>query len=40
MVAESELSSIDDDAGKLVYRGYNIETLADEASYEEVAYLL
>ncbi|MFB6090483.1 MAG: citrate synthase [Halobellus sp.] len=40
LVAESELSYIDGDAGKLVYRGYPIEDLAREASYEEVVYLL
>ncbi|MGQ4554568.1 citrate synthase [Halobellus sp. GM3] len=40
LVAESELSYIDGDAGKLVYRGYTIEDLAREASYEEVVYLL
>ncbi|MFC6826679.1 citrate synthase [Halopelagius fulvigenes] len=40
LVAESELSHIDGDAGKLVYRGYTIEDLARNASYEEVVYLL
>jgi citrate synthase len=40
MVAESELSSIDGDAGELVYRGYAIEDLARRSSYEEVLYLL
>jgi citrate synthase len=40
LVAESELSHIDGDAGKLVYRGYTIEDLARDASYEEVLYLL
>jgi len=40
LVAESGLSSIDGDAGRLIYRGYNIETLAREATYEEVLYLL
>ncbi|SFR35373.1 citrate synthase [Halogeometricum limi] len=40
LVAESELSFIDGDAGKLVYRGYTIEDLARDASYEEVVYLL
>ena len=40
LVAESELSYIDGEAGKLVYRGYAIEDLAREASYEEVLYLL
>ena len=40
IVAESELSYIDGDAGRLVYRGYDIEDLAADASYEEVLYLL
>jgi citrate synthase len=40
LVAESGLSSIDGDAGQLIYRGYRIEELAREASYEEVLYLL
>ncbi|MBV0925497.1 citrate synthase [Halomicroarcula limicola] len=40
LVAESSLSVIDGDAGKLVYRGYTIEDLATGASYEEVLYLL
>jgi citrate synthase len=40
LVAESELSYIDGDEGRLVYRGYDIEDLARGASYEEVVYLL
>ncbi|MFB6192213.1 MAG: citrate synthase [Haloarculaceae archaeon] len=40
LVAESSLSYIDGDAGKLVYRGYDIEDLAREATFEEVLYLL
>ncbi|WP_255169023.1 citrate synthase [Natrononativus amylolyticus] len=40
LVAESELSSIDGDAGRLIYRGYTIDDLARGASYEEVVYLL
>ncbi|MFC6615387.1 citrate synthase [Halopenitus salinus] len=40
LVAESDLSYIDGSVGKLVYRGYAIEDLAREASYEEVLYLL
>ncbi|PSP75872.1 citrate synthase [Halobacteriales archaeon QS_1_68_20] len=40
VVAESKLSYIDGDAGRLVYRGYAIEALAREASFEEVLYLL
>jgi citrate synthase len=40
LVAESELSYVDGEVGKLVYRGYDIEELARGASYEEVLYLL
>ncbi|MFC6905549.1 citrate synthase [Halalkalicoccus tibetensis] len=40
LVAESSLSYIDGEEGRLVYRGYGIEDLAREASYEEVLYLL
>ena len=40
LAAESTLSNIDGDAGRLIYRGYDIETLAREASYEEVLSLL
>ncbi|WP_435118737.1 citrate synthase [Halolamina sp. C58] len=40
VVAESQLSFIDGDEGRLIYRGHDIETLAAEASYEEVLYLL
>jgi citrate synthase len=37
---ESRLSSIDGERGKLIYRGYDINDLAEGASFEEVAYLL
>ncbi|MEY7851256.1 citrate synthase [Natrarchaeobius sp. A-rgal3] len=40
LVAESELSSINGDEGRLIYRGYAIEDLARGANYEEVLYLL
>ncbi len=40
LVAESALSDIDGDEGRLVYRGYDIEDLARGATYEEVLYLL
>jgi len=40
LVAESSLSFIDGDAGELVYRGYTIDDLARNASFEEVLYLL
>jgi citrate synthase len=40
IVAESALSDIDGDEGRLIYRGYPIETIAEEATFEEVLYLL
>ncbi len=40
LVAESSMSYIDGDAGRLVYNGYDIEDLAQNASFEEVLYLL
>ncbi|MCL5794689.1 MAG: citrate/2-methylcitrate synthase [Candidatus Thermoplasmatota archaeon] len=40
IVTESSVGFVDGQAGRLVYRGYNIETLADNSNYEEVAYLL
>ena len=40
LVAESSLSFIDGEAGDLVYRGYTIDDLARNASFEEVLYLL
>jgi citrate synthase len=39
-VADSAISFIDGDKGVLIYRGYRIEDLADNASYMETAYLL
>ncbi|GIX07235.1 MAG: citrate synthase [Candidatus Poribacteria bacterium] len=40
VVANSEICYIDGEAGKLVYRGYSIEDLAEHSTFEEVAYLL
>ncbi len=40
IAAESEICFIDGEAGVLSYRGYNIHTLADNATFEEVIYLL
>jgi citrate synthase len=40
VVAESSVSSIDADAGVLMYRGYDIADLAEHSTYEETAYLL
>ena len=37
---ETRIAFIDGDAGKLVYRGYNIHDLAQKATFEEVCYLL
>ena len=36
----TRIAFIDGDAGKLVYRGYNIHDLAVHATFEEVSYLL
>jgi citrate synthase len=40
VVAESAISSIDPDAGVLMYRGYDIGDLAERSTYEETALLL
>src|ERR1035438_9622851 len=40
VAGESEICYIDGYAGVLSYRGYNIHTLADHASFEEVIFLL
>jgi citrate synthase len=40
VVAESAVSSIDPDAGVLMYRGYDIADLTEHSTYEETAYLL
>ncbi|HWR52195.1 MAG TPA: citrate synthase [Bryobacteraceae bacterium] len=40
VAAESEICFIDGEAGILSYRGFNIHTLADNATFEEVIYLL
>src|SRR5580704_10033434 len=40
IAAESRICYIDGDAGILSYRGYNIHTLADKATFEEVIFLL
>ena len=39
-IADTTLCKIDGANGKLWYRGYPIETLADNSNYEEVAFLL
>lgn len=40
VVAESSICYIDGQRGQLVYRGYDIDDLAENSSFEEVAYLL
>src|SRR5438270_1099855 len=40
IAAESEICFIDGDAGILSYQGYDIHTLADNAVFEEVIFLL
>lgn len=40
LAGESAVCDVDHDTGGLLYRGYRIEALADQASFEEVAYLL
>src|SRR5947199_1429611 len=40
IAGESEICYIDGDRGVLSYRGYNIHTLADNAVFEEVVFLL
>src|ERR1700680_5214008 len=40
VAGESEICYIDGYAGVLSYRGYNIHTLAEHASFEEVIFLL
>ena len=40
VVTESALSKVDGEAGRLIYRGYPIEELARECTYEEVLHLL
>lgn len=39
-VADTRVSHVDAEAGRLIYRGYDIGTLAERSTYEEVAYLL
>src|ERR1700704_982588 len=40
IAAESEICFIDGDRGILSYEGFNIHTLAENATFEEVIYLL
>ena len=34
--ADSSICSIDGQVGRLIYRGYNIDELAEKSTYEEV----
>ena len=40
VIAETQLSKVQGDIGKLQYHGYNIKDLAENALFEEVVYLL
>jgi citrate synthase len=40
VVAQSELSYVDGQAGKLVYRGHPIEDLAEHSTFEETCMLI
>src|SRR5215470_17346720 len=40
IAAESKICYIDGDAGILSYEGFNIHTLAEKATFEEVIFLL
>ena len=40
IVASTRISDVNGKLGKLIYRGYPIQDLAQEATFEEVAYLL
>ncbi|HEU4760133.1 MAG TPA: citrate/2-methylcitrate synthase [Dehalococcoidia bacterium] len=40
VIDTTETSFIDGDAGKLLYRGYNIHDLAERSTFEEVSHLL
>jgi citrate synthase len=40
VAADSKISKVDGENGRLIYRGYTIETLAQRASFSEVVFLL
>lgn len=40
IAADTQLSRVDGEQGRLIYRGYSIEDLGEKASFEEVVYLL
>ena len=39
-IAESSVSFVDGQVGKLEYRGINVELLAEKSTFEETSYLL
>jgi citrate synthase len=39
-VADTKICSVDGERGKLVYRGYDIDELAQYSTFEETVYLL
>ena len=40
VAADTTISDVDGDLGKLIYRGYSIDDLANFSTFEETAYLL
>jgi citrate synthase len=40
IAADTSICDVDGDAGKLIYRGYNIHELAKSSTFEETSYLL
>ena len=40
VAADSVISRVDGQEGRLIYRGYDISDLAEHCCFEEVAYLL
>ena len=40
IAAETNLSSVDGEAGELVIAGYPLEEIAEQASFEEIVHLL
>ena len=40
VIAESRICEVDGANGRLIYRGYLVQDLAKNATFEEVAYLL
>lgn len=39
-VADTKISAVDGEKGRLIYRGYDIETLAENSTFEETVYLM